>query len=340
MKHVLVGLSGGVDSAVAALLLKRSGIRVTGAFMSNGVRVETRNEKSCCSVDDAYDARRVADALEIPFYALNFEDGFAKLIDTFVGEYQRGRTPNPCVLCNRLLKFGRMFDFADAVGADAVATGHYARVDATGLRRAADPAKDQSYMLFNVPRERLARIELPLGALSKPRVREIAREAGLPVMDKPDSMGVCFIPDGDLEGFLSARTAMRPGEVRAEGGVVGTHGGFQRFTLGQRRGLGVAMGEPRYVTRIEPEENAVYLGPPEELMASRFEVGDVNWLVDPSDPQAAEIQIRYRGRAHPGRIAGSVVELNAPARAITPGQAAVFYDGPRVLGGGWIRRVS
>jgi tRNA-specific 2-thiouridylase len=330
-------MSGGVDSSVAAALLARSGRRVTGVFMRSGVEAGTERRKSCCSADDAYDARRVADALGIPFYALNLASEFGELIEHVVDEYARGRTPNPCVLCNRRLKFGRLFDFAAAVGADAVATGHYARLEHGALRRALDPTKDQSYVLFDLPRERLDRIEFPLGRLTKSEVRRVARDLGLGVSDKPESMDVCFVPDGDLGAFLARRLPLRPGPVvTADGTVVGTHAGAARYTIGQRRGLGVALGRPAYVTRVRARTNTVVVGDAEALMARTFRVRRLNWLIDPPYPSRALVQIRAHQEPRAAVIDADRVRFEAPVRAITPGQAAVFYDGDRLLGGGWI----
>lgn len=332
--RVLVAMSGGVDSSVAALLLVRRGLSVTGVFMRHGV---TASGRGCCSADDAYDARRVADTLGIPFYALNLSEEFGRMIDGVVAEYARGRTPNPCIQCNRQIKFGRLFDFAAAVGAGAVATGHYARMEGGALYRAADRAKDQSYVLFDLPRERLERIDLPIGGLTKPEVRALARQAGLPVSEKPESMDLCFVPDGDLGGFLASRLPMEEGSlVTADGTQVGRHSGAARFTVGQRRGLGVALGRPAYVTRVEAATNTVVVGGPEALMGRALRLGRTNWLVDPPERLRAEVQIRAHTPARPAWVEGGQVTFDEPVRAITPGQAAVFYQEDRVLGGGWI----
>lgn len=321
-------MSGGVDSSVAAALLKRRGRDVTGAFMRHGV---PGNDRGCCSLDDAYDARRVADRLGIPFYALNLEDEFGALVDRVVDEYAHGRTPNPCILCNRDLKFGRLFDFAAAIGAETVATGHYARLEGGALRRGLDADKDQSYVLFDL--DRLDAIEFPLGGLRKDEVRAIAREEGLPVSEKRESQDVCFVPDGDMGAFLAARTAMRAGDIVTEGGeVVGRHDGAARFTVGQRRGLGVALGRPVYVVRVDTESNTVVVG--EDPASRGCVLRDARWLVEPRS--RADVQVRYRHRPAPATIDGDAVRFDAPVRAVTPGQAAVFYDGDRVLGGGWI----
>lgn len=328
MRRVLVAMSGGVDSSVSALLLRRAGCDVTGVFMRHGV---PGNDRGCCSFDDAYDARRTADRLGIPFYSLNLEAEFGALVDRVVDEYAGGRTPNPCILCNRDLKFGRLFDFADAIGAATVATGHYARLEGGVLRRGLDADKDQSYVLFDV--ERLDRVEFPVGALRKDEVRTLAREAGLPVGDKPDSQDVCFVPGGDMGAFLSARTPMAPGDiVTGDGAVVGRHEGAARFTVGQRRGLGVAMGRPVYVRRVDTATNTVVVG--DDPHSRGCTLRDVRWLAPPRP--RADVQVRYRHAAAPATIEGVEVRFDAPVRAVTPGQAAVFYDGDRVLGGGWI----
>lgn len=343
-------MSGGVDSTVAALLLRRQGHDVTGVFMRNSVYGAEGNAKSCCSVSDAYDARRAADRLGIPFYAVNFGDGFEEIVENFVEEYKAGRTPNPCVLCNRDLKFGRLLRFARSLGIERVATGHYARVEARGTRtallRPRDARKDQTYMLFALGQEQLARSVFPLGELEKPQVREIAREAGLSVYAKSESQEICFVPDNDYRRLLRSRMPDRftPGEFRTVSGqVVGTHDGHQNFTVGQRRGLGVALGRRMYVVRIEPETNTVVLGGDAELRRTEMTVEAVNWVsIDPPPgPIRAWVRIRH---GHVPAPASLVLEsarrvrvlFDEPAHIVTPGQAAVFYDGDLVLGGGWI----
>lgn len=348
MARVVLAMSGGVDSSVAAWLLRREGHEVVGLFMRHG-QAEAAG-RGCCSAADAADARRVADALGIPFYALDFEDPFGRIVDYFVDEYAAGRTPNPCVACNTWLKFGKLFEYADGAGADYVATGHYARVQADeaglpSLWRGLDEAKDQSYALFGVERRRLGRMLLPVGAHRKEEVRRIAAALGLRVADKPDSQEICFVPGQDHARLVRER---RPGLVTSgeivttDGRVVGRHEGFERFTVGQRKGLGVALGERRFVVRIEPQTRRVVLGTREELARTELTAAAANWLVDePRVPLRCQVQIRYRSRAAPATVrplAGRRfrVEFDGPCYGIAPGQAAVCYDGARVLGGGWI----
>jgi len=344
MARILCALSGGVDSSVAALLLQRQGHDLVGVFMRNGVSHGAASAaKSCCSASDARDAGRVAERLEIPFYAIDYEREFDDLITDFVAEYRRGRTPSPCVLCNQKLKFGHLYELADAVGAERIATGHYARIAGGQLLRARDAAKDQTYYLFGVQRDRLARLSFPLGDLVKSEVRELAAEGGLATAKKPESMDICFVPDGDYRALLRARAAMTPGRfVDASGNHVGDHDGYEGFTIGQRRGL-PALGSPHYVVEIRAETAEVVLGRRRELEATRFTVERVNWLVDPCASEiAAQVQIRARHAPEEATIVPQsdrgdvVVSFAAPQEAITPGQAAVFYDGDKVLGGGWI----
>lgn len=353
---ILVAMSGGVDSSVAAYLLKREGYEVAGVFMRNGVHHEGGgNQRSCCSVEDAHDARRVADILGIPFYVLNFEEEFKTIIDYFVREYNEGKTPNPCVVCNRDLKFGKLFDYAEALKADKIATGHYAVVDKTDfgyrLRKARDGTKDQSYVLFPLKRDDLPRVILPLGGLTKPEVRELAGKAGLPVKDKPDSQEICFVPDDNYGGLIAklAPDAIGAGEiVTADGKSVGKHDGYQFYTIGQRKGIG-AHGVPQYVVDIDAKTHSVVIGGDDEVMSREMDVERVNWVsIDPPPAGRANrfsVKIRYRhtpADAEVTTIDGgeAVIRFDAPQRAITPGQAAVFYDGDIVVGGGWIRKAK
>jgi len=356
-------MSGGVDSSVAAWLLCQEGHDVVGLFMRHGVGADdscptapapsSRQIRGCCSAADAADARRVADALGIPFYALNFEAEFGRIVDYFVDEYLAGRTPNPCIMCNTWLKFGKLLEYADGVGAAYVATGHYARLvpsaegQAPALMCGVDPSKDQSYVLFGVDRRLLGRLKLPVGAYRKEEIRRIAAELGLPVAGKPDSQEICFVPDRDHAGLVRRRRGGvdTSGEiVTTDGTVVGRHEGIERFTVGQRKGLRVALGTRRYVVRIEPETRRVVVGTPEELARDELTAGGANWLVDPpTEPFACEVKIRYRSRAVKAVVeplAGERfrVRFHEPCRGIAPGQAAVCYDGDRVLGGGWIER--
>jgi len=363
--RILCAMSGGVDSGVAALLLKEAGHEVLGVFMRLGEKVgadaarpagaDSRSGKrprGCCSVEDARDAALVASRLEIPFYAMNYQEEFGRIVDYFVDEYHRGRTPNPCARCNQWLKFGSLRERARALRCDAVATGHYARIETAGgsarLLRAADSAKDQSYFLFLMEREALGETLFPVGDFSKADVRALARRHGLPVADKPDSQEICFVP-GDYREVLSAHGAdrIRPGRfVDRAGRDLGGHGGHQNFTIGQRRGLGMAFGEPRYVVAIEPERNEVVIGAREHLSVSTASLDEVRWvsIADPAPGETieAEVQIRHRHRAVPARVsveghAAARVEFLQPVEAVTPGQAAVFYRGLVLLGGGWIR---
>ncbi len=349
MSRVVLAMSGGVDSSVAALLLKEQGHDVIGLFMRTGTEAaqDTRSDrkKGCCSAIDAGDARRVADRLDIPFYALDFEEEFGRVIDYFADEYLAGRTPNPCVVCNSWLKFGALWRYGQQFDADFIATGHYARiVGGSELHRAADPEKDQSYVLFGIERAMLPRLMFPLGDMRKADVREMARRAGLGVADKPDSVEICFVPGGDHAEVVRARRpgASAPGKfVDPDGEVLGDHDGIERYTVGQRKGLGVALGERRYVLKIVPSANEVVLGEREGLLASGLRASRVNWLADaPSGPLACAVQVRYRHRPAAAVVeaadGGAVVRFEEPQSAITPGQAAVFHDGTRILGGGWI----
>lgn len=338
-------MSGGVDSSVAALLLQRAGHEVVGVFMRNGVAGKAAQEKSCCSASDARDAAAVADRLKVPFYAVDYAAEFGTLMDHFAAEYRRGRTPNPCVLCNQHLKFGRLFSLADDVAADAVATGHYARVVDGALHTARDAAKDQTYYLFGVDRTALARTLFPLGDLDKPAVRALAADAGLVTAEKPESMEICFVTSGDYRDVVRARGGTgRPGRfVDAGGAEVGRHDGVDGFTIGQRRGL-PALGRPHYVAAIDPGSGDVTLAARDALDRCEALVLGVSWLVDPPSPGSslrAAVKVRARHTAAAAELAidGSSrvrVRFDAPVTAITPGQAAVFYDGSHLLGGGWI----
>jgi tRNA-specific 2-thiouridylase len=350
MSRVLLAMSGGIDSSVSAVLLKQAGHDVTGVFMRHGVHAEVSarpGKQGCCSLEDAYDGRRVADQLGIPFYTLNFEKPFEKIIDYFVQEYDRGATPNPCIVCNRDLKFGKLFEYADAIGAEFVATGHYARVERRGGRMALlaglDGRKDQSYVLFPLGQRELARVMFPVGGHEKPGIRRLAEEAGLRIAEKPESMEICFVPDNDHRRLLRERLGdrLRDGEFRArDGQVLGSHGGHQLFTIGQRKGLGVAFGRPMYVVAIEPDRNVVVLSEEDEK-GLEFFAGGVNWVS--TEPRVCEARVKIRS-AHAGAAArvepmGTErvrIVFEEPQRAITKGQAAVFYEGDAVMGGGWI----
>jgi tRNA-specific 2-thiouridylase len=353
-KRAVIAMSGGVDSSVAAYLLREAGYEVVGLFMRLG-RWGAGQEpasRSCCTTADAGDARRVAEQLGLRFYTLNFQADFDRIVDYFCAEYARGRTPNPCIVCNRDLKFGRLAAFAETLDAAVIATGHYARVDRTGgdvrLRRGLDARKDQSYVLFGIPRTRLAQIEFPLGAMRKEEVRAIAAKVGLAVKDKPESQEICFVPGNDYGDLVRAHAAatgggLHPGQLLlTDGTVVGKHPGIEFFTVGQRRGLGVAFGRPAYVVRIDPETHAVVLGRQEDLLASELRAANLNWLTDPpGESFHAAVQIRSTHRAASAEVVleggRAWVVFDQPQQAVTPGQAAVFYDGDTVLGGGWIQ---
>jgi tRNA-uridine 2-sulfurtransferase len=351
--RVVLAMSGGVDSSVAAALLKAEGHEVLGIFMRTGAHGEDteRRAKTCCSATDAIDAQNVADRLDIPFYALDFERDFGRIQDYFAQEYFAGRTPNPCVMCNIWLKFGKLWAYGKQVGADFVATGHYARMmrsedGSFRVARAVDRAKDQSYVLFGLRRELLANVLFPVGQFAKSEIRALAREHGLPVHDKPDSQDICFVPDDDYLGFVRSRHPDR-GETRGpvvdeSGKVLTEHAGIEAFTIGQRRGLGIAVGSPRYVVGIEPLTRTVTVGKRESLdkpglVASRF-----NWQVPaPEGPISCLAQIRAQHRAVPATVEAlpderARVLFATPQYAITPGQVVTVYDGDMVMGGGWI----
>jgi tRNA-uridine 2-sulfurtransferase len=380
MSRVVLAMSGGVDSSVSAHLLRAAGHDVIGVFMRHGETVEEScatsaeapaltstattagrlpiiapradHKQGCCSASDAADARRVADLLDIPFYALNLSDEFGRIIDYFVTEYRSARTPNPCVVCNNWLKFGKLFDYADSVGAEFVATGHYARLDPAEhfgdspvLRRGLDATKDQSYVLFGVARRFLSRMMFPVGGHRKDEIRRLAHDFGLRVADKKDSQEICFVACGDHAEFVRRRggESDTAGQiVTTDGAVVGRHEGIEGFTIGQRKGLGVAFGEPRYVVRLEPESHRVVIGPRSELARVTFFADRTNWLTnEPVDPFRCLAQIRYNSKATPATIepAGEgriQVTLDEPQFGVAPGQAVVCYDGDRVFGGGWI----
>lgn len=358
-------MSGGVDSSVAAALLQRDGHEVVGCFMrlgSPGDALETPIEgadckvaggsarighQGCCSINDAADARLVAAKLGLPFYVVNFRNDFGRIISYFEEEYHAGRTPNPCVRCNDWLKFGKLRQYAEQLGCDAVATGHYAQVARTAagprIARGLDRAKDQSYVLFGIGRDALARMMLPIGAMEKPKVRELAREFGLPVSDKPDSQEICFVPD-DYAAFLARRAPERFAEgaiVDESGREIARHAGHQHFTIGQRKGLRVPAAIPLYVLRKDPARNEVVVGPKSSLEVRAVDAGEVVWYAERTDV-ACTAQVRAHGAPIPARAAlrdGTLrVEFERPEPGVAPGQAVVCYDEEeRILGGGWIR---
>jgi tRNA-specific 2-thiouridylase len=355
-QRVVVAMSGGVDSAVAAGLLTRAGYDVVGITMRLWTLEDPEapvGKKRCCSVEDTDDARQAADVLGIPHYVLNMEREFHdRVIDYFVAEYGRGRTPNPCLACNEHVKFRALLDRAVALEADFLATGHYARIDRAPdgryrLLRAVDPAKDQSYVLYTMGQAELAKTLFPVGGYDKTAIRALAHEMGLLLADKPDSADICFVPDGDYASFVRQRLPQEAGVMRdTAGAVVGRHEGIAGYTIGQRRGLGVAVGEKRFVTEIDPELNVITIGPEDDLMASALIAENVNWVGSPPDRRLrVDAKIRYRTPAAAATVtplAGGAarVVFDAPQRAITPGQAAVFYDGDEVLGGGAILRAE
>ncbi len=347
----VVAMSGGVDSSVAAWMLREEGRSLVGLFMRNGVHVsETESaKKSCCSVSDARDARMVANHLGIPFHAVDLKDEFGAIIRYFVREYARGRTPNPCAVCNRDLKFDRLLSFARELGADSVATGHYARLDVIDgrvhVRRGVDTTKDQSYQLFAVAEANLARTRLPLGALKKSAVRDLAHKAALRTSQKKDSQEICFVPSNDYRKLLEEHAVvMHAGElVDTAGNRLGEHAGTENFTIGQRRGHGISSAEPLYVVALEPDQGRVVLGTRDECGVTQMTVGDLNWIgvdVPASGEMRVLAQHRYHCEPKPATLhvtgKGCTAVFDEPELSVTPGQGAAFYDGDRLLGGGWI----
>ncbi len=393
-------MSGGVDSSVAAALLLREGYDVVGCFMRLGSPGESFDEleqfhdeddgqhsgavsdiapstcstarsrkrplkighPGCCSINDAADARLVAAKLGIPFYVCNFKKDFGRIIDYFVGEYNAGRTPNPCVRCNDWLKFGKLHEYAKQIDAEFVASGHYARIahDSSStvdpdlsrrgiprLLRGIDHTKDQSYVLFGAPRERLAEMLLPIGGMHKTEVRRLAREFDLPVFDKPDSQEICFVPDNDYAGLVARRTPeqIKPGAIlNRDGNEVGTHQGHQHFTIGQRRGVGVAFGHPIYVVSKDPIANTITVGERDELRVDRVIAHEANWLID-GEAQGAWTSCTAKFRYNSPPVSARVraietnsleVEFNEPQYGVAAGQAVVCYDEDAVICGGWI----
>jgi tRNA-uridine 2-sulfurtransferase len=358
MARVIVGMSGGVDSSVTAALLKRAGHDVIGVTLNVWPDLpnmpEMRREDACCALGAVEDARRVADALDIPYYVLNFKEVFEdRVIKDFVSTYASGRTPNPCIRCNQFIKFDALLVKARQLGAEYVATGHYARIEhgkPNRLRKAVDPSKDQSYVLYVMSQERLGAAMMPLGGYTKTETRQIATDLGLSVASKPESQDICFVPFKRYTEFIEryAPEVLQPGPiVNREGQVLGEHKGLALHTIGQRRGLGFAAGQPLFVTALEPATNSVVVGNADELLQTSCALEEVNWIVgDPPDEplpamakaryRAAEVGCTVRKEGH-GRLR---IEFDQPQRAITPGQALVLYDGEYVLGGGTISRYT
>ena len=391
-KRVVLAMSGGVDSSAAAVLLQEQGYEVIGLFMRSGATEAVEptvcktslaadlpilnpkaHKQGCCSASDAADARRVADSLDIPFHALNFQDAFGRIKDYFADEYLAGRTPNPCVMCNNWLKFGKLWEFAQQVGAEFIASGHYARIaggqwsvagggesqdaSTTGngqritdnsrpaLTRGLDLNKDQSYVLFGIKKEILDRVIFPVGDFEKTKIRDLARQTGLRVADKPDSQEICFIPDNNYVGFLERYRGVQETSgdvVDTAGNVVGHHDGYQQFTVGQRRGLGIAFGTPKYVVGVEPSTRRVIVGTRDDLMEGALEADRLNWLIDDIPTRfTCHAQIRSQHQCSEAEVQvldedRIRVRFTEPQFGVAPGQAVVLYDGQRVLGGGWI----
>jgi len=368
---IAVAMSGGVDSSAAAAILKEQGHDLVGFTMQlwnqrRGISVDENGEplpSRCCSLDDVYDARRVAEELGFPFYVLNLEKEFERdVVQPFVNSYLSGETPIPCVACNSRLKFASLDKLASSLGCEKVATGHYARVEldeATNryrLLRGRDPNKDQSYFLWELAQEQLSRAMFPLGEMSKPDARDAARRNDLAVAEKKESQEICFVPDGDYAGFIERYLAAEQqtgrlhgdGEiVTSDGTVIGKHGGIHRYTTGQRRGIGVANSRALYVLGVEAEKNRVVVGHDDELLTDEFTAAGVNWITldNPTETVRAEVRVRYRHTAAPATITPlpgnrARAKFDEPQRAITPGQATVFYRGDEVVGGGWIVKNS
>ena len=380
-KSILVAMSGGVDSSVAAGLLQQQGFRVVGVFMCLSVADQTSSHQGCCSPLDARDAKEVANQLGIQFHVMDFQNEIEEVITYFVDEYRRGRTPNPCVMCNTHLKFGKLFEYANACSLDYVATGHYAQIIDTHRRelltdshgqstdnreeppatykslcRGLDAGKDQSYALFGIERDRLQRILLPVGQYHKEQVRQLARQMQLPVHDKGESQEICFVPDDDYARLVAQRAPdiVQPGKViDTSEKVLGEHQGVFHYTIGQRKGLGIALGEPAYVVKLDAQTNTVVLGSRDDLLGRHLTATNVNWLIPleelPPAPFDATVQIRYNHRGAPAKVQPVLntqghpdtveIQFTDPISAITPGQAAVIYQNNQLLGGGWINNI-
>ena len=350
----LIAMSGGVDSSVAALLTKEKGYDCIGCTMKlyepEDTDLDLSESRTCCSLDDAEDARSVCMRLGMPFYVFNYKDEFKeKVMGKFAACYERGETPNPCIDCNNYLKFGKLHERAEVLGCGCVVTGHYARIEKNGdeylLKKALDESKDQSYVLYGLTQEKLAHTMFPLGGLTKTEAREIAEKHGFRNANKPDSQDICFVPDGDYASVVEKLTGNKPvpGDfVDKDGNVLGRHEGIINYTIGQRKGLGLAMGHPVFVCGICPECNQVVIGENEDLMSRICTAKDFNWISGhaPDGPVRASAKTRYRMKEQPGTVyvtsEGVRFEFDEPMRAITPGQSLVIYDGDVVLGGGEI----
>lgn len=354
MKKAMIAMSGGVDSSLAAKLMIDKGYECIGCMMKLYENEDeyNRSGRSCCSLEDADDARSVASRLGMPFYVFNFSEDFKRLvIDDFAATYMKGMTPNPCIECNRLMKFDKLMKRAEVLGCDYLVTGHYARIDEINgeyvLKKALDETKDQSYVLYSLTQQQLAHLKFPLGELRKREVRAIAGKAGFVNADKPDSQDICFVPGGDYAAVIekTCDTKAPEGEfVDCKGNVLGRHRGIIHYTIGQRKGLGIAFGKPMYVCGIKSEENKVVLGENRELMSKAAIVTQFNWISGktPDAPVKCKVKVRYSQREHsavaePDGRDIVIISFDEPVRAVTPGQAAVLYSGDVVLGGGVIK---
>lgn len=356
MKRALIAMSGGVDSSLAAKLMQEAGYDCVGCTMKlyDNEDIGISRAHTCCTLEDVEDARRVAHDLGMDHHVFNFKEGFREtVIQRFIDAYESGKTPNPCIDCNRFMKFEKLFERAEILNCDYIVTGHYARIEQDGdkyyLKKALDDTKDQSYVLYSMTQEQLKHVQFPLGSLKKTDVRKVAEESNFINASKPDSQDICFVPDGDYASFLERETGKKYKEgdfVDIEGNVLGTHKGIVHYTIGQRKGLGVAFGKPLYVTDINTEDNLVTLGDNNDLFRTSLIVGDFNWISGeaPSGEIKCKAKIRYRQSEQPATVTpledGRVkIVFDEPQRAITKGQAAVIYDGDIVLGGGTIEGI-